>query len=172
MVLYRDPTSSSVMGTAAGPFHLSFTNPADGYSSSDDAQVQSATLTYFAPGASGTTPGSPAQAFLVLGIQSSYPSVPYGQPGSGHFFSGFSPLAGNRLTFTPAGSSAASGTADSADFSSTSAANDDDGIFDARLLLQRAGEHDRGNAQRPRRNCDGHRVHRLHRDRQRGAASR
>jgi hypothetical protein len=131
VVLYRDPSSSMVTGTAIRPFHLSFTNPADGYSSSDDAQVSSATLAYFAPGASGTTPGTPNQAFLVLAIQSSYPSVPYGQPGSGHFFSGFSPLPGNRLTFTPTGSSAASGTADTADFSSTSAANDDDGIFDA-----------------------------------------
>ncbi len=104
----RAPPSSTatrrrrrVTGTAAGPFHVSFTNPADGYSSSDDAQVQSASLTYFAPGASGTTPGTPDQAFLVLGLQSSYPSIPYGQPDSGHFFSGFTPLAGNRLTFTP-----------------------------------------------------------------------
>ena len=34
------------------PFHLAFTNPADGFSSSDDAQVSSATLSYFAPGSS------------------------------------------------------------------------------------------------------------------------
>ena len=131
VVLYRDPSSSTVTGSAAGPFHVSFTNPADGFSSSDDAQVQSATLGYFAPGSSGTTPANPAQAFLVLEMQSSYPDVPYGQPNSGHFFSGFSPLAGNELTFTPTGGSAVVSTADTADFSSTNAASDDDGLFDA-----------------------------------------
>jgi hypothetical protein len=129
-VLYRDPTSSTVSGTAAGPFHVSFTNPADGFASSDDAQVQSATLTYFS-GSSNTTPGNPAQAFLTLQIQSSYPSIPYGQPNSGHFFSGFSPLTGSQLTFTPTGASAVPATADTTDFSSTNAASDDDGLFDA-----------------------------------------
>ena len=118
-------------GTAAGPFHVSFTNPADGFSSSDDAQVSNATLGYFAPGGSGTTPGNPAQAFLVLKVQSSYPDIPYGQPDSGHFFSSFTPLAGNQLTFTPTGGSAVPGTADTTDFSSTDAASDDDGLFDA-----------------------------------------
>jgi DNA-binding SARP family transcriptional activator len=131
VVLYRDPTSSTVSGTAAGPFHVTFTNPADGFSSSDDAQVQSATLGYFAPGSSATTPGNPTQAFLVLEVQSSYPSVPYGQPNSGHFFSGFSPLSGTQLTFTPTGAGAVPATADTADFSSTNAASDDDGLFDA-----------------------------------------
>jgi hypothetical protein len=47
VVLYWSPTASTVNGSAAGPFHVSFTNPADGYSSSDDAQVSSATLSYF-----------------------------------------------------------------------------------------------------------------------------
>jgi DNA-binding SARP family transcriptional activator len=130
-VLYRDPTSSTVSGTAAGPFHVNFTNPADGFSSSNDAQVQSATLTYFAPGSSGTMPGNPAQAFLVLDLQSSYPSVPYGRPDWGHFFSAFTPLPGNQFTFTPDGAGAVPATADTADFSSTDAANDDDGLFDA-----------------------------------------
>jgi hypothetical protein len=130
VVLYRDPTSSNVSGTAAGPFHVSFTNPADGFSSSDDAQVKSPTLTYFAPGSSSTTPGNPAQAFVVLEIQSSYPDIPYGQPDSGHFFSSFTPLPGSQLTFTPTGGSAVPATADTTDFSSTNAANDD-GLFDA-----------------------------------------
>jgi DNA-binding SARP family transcriptional activator len=131
VVLYRDPTSSTVSGTAAGPFHVTFTNPADGFSSSDDAQVQSATLGYFAPDSSATMPGDPTQAFLVLEVQSSYPSVPYGQPKSGHFFSGFTPLSGTQLTFTPTGAGAVPATADTADFSSTNAASDDDGLFDA-----------------------------------------
>jgi hypothetical protein len=131
VVLYRAPNSSTVTGTAAGSFHLGFTNTADGFSSSDDGQVSSATLTYFAPGNSDSTPAQPAQAFLVLGIQSSYPNVPYGQPNSGHFFSSFSPLPGNLLAFTPTGRSAVTATADTTDFSSVDAASDDDGLFDA-----------------------------------------
>lgn len=130
-ILYRDPSSSTVTGTAAASFRLAFTNPADGYSSSDDDKVSSAALTWFAPDGSGTTPGNPSEAFLVVGLQSSYPSVPYGQPNSGHFFSSFTPLPGNRLTFTPTGGSAVTGTSSNSAFSSTNAASDDDGIFDA-----------------------------------------
>ena len=103
----RHPRRSA--GTAAGPFHLSFTNPADGFSSTDDAQVTSAQLTYFAPGTTLQTPKSPNDAYLVLGIQSSYPDIPYGQPNSGHFFSSFNPMAGTELTFTPNGGSAVDG---------------------------------------------------------------
>ncbi len=74
-ILYRDPNSPTVTGTAASSFNLAFTNPADGFSSSDDAQISSATLTNFAPNGSGT-PGNPSQAYMVLGLQSSYPDVP------------------------------------------------------------------------------------------------
>jgi hypothetical protein len=130
-VLYRDANSSSVTGTAGATFHLAFTNPADGFSSSDDAGVSSAELTYFAPDGSGTTPKDPTQAFLVVGLQSSYPSVPYGQPNSGHFFSSFTPLPGSRLTFTPTGGAAVTATATTSAFSSTNAASDDDAIFDS-----------------------------------------
>ena len=130
-VLYRDANSSSVTGTAGATFHLAFTNPADGFSSSDDAGVSSAELTYFAPDGSGTTPNDPTQAFLVVGLQSSYPSVPYGQPNSGHFFSSFTPLPGSRLTFTPTGGAAVTATATTSAFSSTNAASDDDAIFDS-----------------------------------------
>ena len=70
------PTSSSVTGTPSTPFHLSFTNPADGFTSTDNAQVSSATLTYFAPGQSLQTPKSPDEAYLILGLQSSYPESP------------------------------------------------------------------------------------------------
>ena len=98
-------SSSTVTGTAATPFHLSFTNPADGFSSTDNAQVSTAALTYFAPGQSLQTPKSTNQAYLVLGLQSSYPDIPYGQPNSGHFFSSFNPMAGSELTFTPIGAS-------------------------------------------------------------------
>ncbi len=131
VVLYRDPGSSTVTGTAASSFNVAFTNPADGFSSSDDAQVSSATLGYFAPEAPAVTPDDPNQAFLTVSIQSSYPSVPYGEPNSGHFFSSFTPLPGSRLTFTPTGGTAVAATADTADFSSTNAAGDDDGLFDA-----------------------------------------
>ena len=130
-VLYRDASSSTVTGSAASSFNVAFTNPADGFSSSDDAQVSSATLSWFAPGGSGTTPGSTSQAFLVVGLQSSYPDIPYGQPNSGHFFSSFTPLPGNRLTFTPTGGTAVTGTSSTTAFSSTDAASDDDGLFDS-----------------------------------------
>ena len=126
------PTSSSVVGsTASGPFHLSFTNPTDGFTSTDNAQVSSATLSYFAPGQSLQTPKTPDEAYLILGLQSSYPDIPYGQPNSGHFFSSFNPMAGTELTFTPSGGSAVDGLSNSSVFSSTNAANDDDGLFDA-----------------------------------------
>ena len=131
VVLYRDPTSSTVTGTAGSSFHLTFTNPADGFSSDDDAQVTSATLGYFGPGSAATTPGSPNEACLTLQIQSSYPSLSYGQPDWGHYFASFTPLAGNQLTFTPTGGTAVTAIADTTDFPSTDAAADDDGIFDA-----------------------------------------
>jgi hypothetical protein len=130
-VLYRAPTSSTVTGTVSGPFHLSLTNPADGFSSTDNAQVSSATLSYFAPGQSPQTPKSRDQAYLILGLQSSYPDIPYGQPNSGHFFSSFNPMAGTELTFTPSGGSPVDGLSNSSVFSSTNAASDDDGLFDA-----------------------------------------
>ena len=130
-VLYRAPTSSSVTGAASGPFHLSFTNPADGFSSTDNAQVTSAQLTFFAPGTTLQTPKSPEDAYLVLGLQSSYPDIPYGQPNSGHFFSSFNPMAGTELTFTPTGGSAVDGLSNTSAFVSTNAASDDDGLFDA-----------------------------------------
>ena len=130
-VLYRAPTTSTVSGTAAAPFHLSFTNPADGFSSTDNAQVTSAQLTYFAPGTTLQTPKSPNDAYLVLGIQSSYPDIPYGQPNSGHFFSSFNPMAGTELTFTTNGGSAVDGLSNTSAFVSTNAASDDDGLFDA-----------------------------------------
>jgi hypothetical protein len=131
VVLYRAPTSSTVPGTASAPFHLNFTNPADGFSSTDNANVSSAMLTYFAPGQSLQTPKSTNQAFLVLELQSSYPDIPYGQPNSGHFFSSFNPMTGSELTFTPIGASAVDGVATTAAFVSTDAASDDDGLFDA-----------------------------------------
>jgi hypothetical protein len=128
-VLYRDPSSATVTGSAAAPFHLAFTNPADGFSSTDDARVSSAMLSWFAP--DGTPLSDPNQAYLVLFFQSSFPSIPYGQPNSGHFFSSFLPLLGSQLTFTAAGGEAVAANRSTADFSSFTAANDDDGIFDA-----------------------------------------
>jgi hypothetical protein len=131
VILYRAPSSPTVTGMASTPFHLSFTNPADEFSSTDNAQVSSAALTYFAPGQSLQTPRSTAKAYLVLGLQSSYPDIPYGQPNSGHFFSSFNPIAGSELTFTPTGGSAVDGLATTTAFASTNAAADDDGLFDA-----------------------------------------
>jgi hypothetical protein len=130
-ILYRNPKSPTVTGTTGAAFHLAFTNPADGFSSSDNAQVSSATLTYFAPGATLQPPKSPSDAYLVVGLQSSYPDIPYGQPNSGHFFSSFNPMAGTQLTFTPSGGAPVDGLSNTSAFSSTYAADDDDGLFDA-----------------------------------------
>jgi hypothetical protein len=58
-VLYRDPSFSTVTGSASAAFHLAFDNPADGFTSSDDASVQSATLTWFAPDGSGANQVTP-----------------------------------------------------------------------------------------------------------------
>ena len=71
----------------------------------------------------------------MLGIQSSYPDIPYGQPNSGHFFSSFNPMAGTELTFTPNGGAAVEGLSNSSAFVSTNAASDDDGLFDAEYFF-------------------------------------
>jgi hypothetical protein len=131
LVLYRAPGSPTVDGTASGGFNLGFTNPADGFSSNDDVAVASAQLTYFAPDGSGTTPDDPNQAYLVLGIQSSSPNVPDGGANWGHYFAGFTPLPGDRLSFTPTGGTAVTASASSSAFSTTNAAANDDGLFDS-----------------------------------------
>src|SRR5258708_39280422 len=88
-------------------------------------------LSYCGPGTALQTHESADDAYLVLGIQSSYPDIPYGQPDSGHFFSSFNPMAGTELTFTPTGNSAVDGLSNSSAFVSTNGASDDDGLFDA-----------------------------------------
>ncbi len=129
-VLYRDASSSSVTGSVSGPLHLTFTNPADGFTSSDDPDVVSSALTWFPPDGSAASPTTTSQAFLVVNLQSAYPNVPYGQPGSGDYFASFEPLPAAMLTFTPSGGSAI--TAMTAPrTSSTGNGNDDDGLFDA-----------------------------------------
>ncbi len=130
-VLYRDPTSSSVSGTTGQTFHVAFTNPSDGFSSSDDATVSSAELTDFAPDGSHATPGDPGEAYLVVGLQSSSPNTSYGQPDWGHYFAGFTPLPGSRLSFTPTGGTAVTASSSTSAFSSSDAAANDDGLFDA-----------------------------------------
>jgi hypothetical protein len=131
VVLYRDPSSSAVTGTPSGPFHLNFSNPDDGFTSSDDVSVASAVLSAFAPDGPGNTQNNPNIAYLVLGLRSSYPNTQYGDPNWGHFFSGFTPLPGNQLSFTPTGGAAVMASANTSSFSSTDAAPDDDGLFDA-----------------------------------------
>ncbi len=130
-VLYRDASSSTVTGSAASSFNVAFTNPADGFSSCDDAQVSSATLSWFAPGGSGTTPGSTTQAYLVVGLQSSYPDIPYGQPELGPLLLELHPLPGNRSPSRRPAARRSTGTSSTTAFSSTDAASDDDGLFDA-----------------------------------------
>ena len=132
-VLYRDASSASVAsvaGSVSGALHLSFTNPADGFSSSDDPDVASSALTWFAPDGSGTSPSKTSQAFLVVNLQSAFPAVPYGQPGWGHFFSSFDPLPATMLTFTPNGGSPVPAMTAPLTTSAGEAVNDD-GLFDA-----------------------------------------
>ena len=99
-VLYRDASSSTVTGSAASSFNVAFTNPADGFSSSDDAQVSSATLSWFAPGGSGRRrariPGVPGGRPAVL--LSRHPLRP---AQLGPLLLELHAAAGNRLTFTP-----------------------------------------------------------------------
>jgi hypothetical protein len=129
-VLYRDPTASSISEDQPASVAATIENPADGYRSSAEVTLASATLTYFAPDSSGATPDNPAEAFLVVDLTATYPDLPYGQSGSGHFFADLDPLPANRLTFTPTGGSPV--TASSApQVSTTGNPADDDGLFDA-----------------------------------------
>lgn len=103
-VLYRSPSSASVTATLSQAAQLPIENPADGYSSPANVLLSGATLTYFAPDGSGTTPDNPADAYLVPEISATHGGTGTpDQPNWGHFFSGITPLPGSRLTFTPTG---------------------------------------------------------------------
>lgn len=100
-VLYRSLTSATVADTQPQTASLPVTNPADGYTAPATVELTRATLTEFAP--DGTTPSAPTQAFCVVDLAARYTPGTVGQSNWGHFFSTLTPLAGTRLTFTPAG---------------------------------------------------------------------
>jgi Transcriptional regulatory protein, C terminal len=105
-VLYRDPRLSSLTVTSPGVENDPIENPADGFESPADVSLTSATLTYFAPDGSGTTPGDPATAYLVADLVATRGGgSTFHTPEWGHFFSTLTPLPGNRVTFTPTGGS-------------------------------------------------------------------
>jgi len=131
-VLYRDPTSSSLTVPSPGVENDPIVNPADGFGSPADVTLTSATLTYFAPDGSGTTPGDPTKAYLVVDLAATHPGdgTFKATPEWGHFFSNLTPLPGDRITFTPKGGTPI--TAQSTPKPSTvGAPTDDDGLLDA-----------------------------------------
>jgi hypothetical protein len=128
-VLYRDQTQTSLSGTAAAPTTLSLSNPADGFTSSAEATLQSATLGFVAPSGTTLTP-NPDQGVLSVVLDGEHPSDPNDPTGSGHYLGAATPLPATLLSFTPSG-----GTAVPAAISNvgdtTGKGNSDDGVFDA-----------------------------------------
>jgi len=128
-VLYRDPTRTSLTGSAAGPTTLSLANPSDGFTSSADVTLQSATLGFFAPSGTTLSP-SPDQAVLSVVLDGEFPNNPNDPAGSGHYLGGKAPLPASMLSFTPNGAGAVPATiSDAGD--NTGKGNSDDGLFDA-----------------------------------------
>jgi hypothetical protein len=128
-VLYRDPTQSSLAGTAAGPATLSLSNPADGFTSSADVTLQSARLGFFAR--SGTTLSPhPDQAVFSVVLDGEFPNDPNDPTGSGHYLGSTAPLPASMLSFTPSGGTAAPATM-SHTGDTNGKGNSDDGLFDA-----------------------------------------
>ena len=107
-VLYRDPTQTSLTGTAAGPTTLSLSNPSDGFTSSADVTLQSATLGFFAPSGTTLSP-SPDQAVLSVVLDGEFPNNPNDPAGSGHYLGGKAPLPASMLSFTPNGAGRGAG---------------------------------------------------------------
>ena len=99
-VLYRDPTRSSLAGSAAGPTTLSLANPADGFTSSAAISLQSATLGFFAPNGTTLSP-NPDQAVLSVVLDGESPGDPNDPTGSGHYLGSTAPLPASLLSFTP-----------------------------------------------------------------------
>ncbi len=99
-VLYRDPTQTSITGAAAGPATLSLSNPSDGFTSSADVTLQSATLGFFAPSGTTLSP-NPDQAVLSVVLDGEFPNDPNDPAGSGHYLGATAPLPASLLSFTP-----------------------------------------------------------------------
>ena len=104
-VLYRDPSQTTIAGTAAGPAALALSNPSDGFTSSATVTLQSATLGFGAPSGANLAPG-PDQAVLSVVLDAEYPNDPSDPTGSGHYLGAEAPLPASMLSFTPSGASA------------------------------------------------------------------
>jgi hypothetical protein len=128
-VLYRDPTQTSLTGSAAGPATLTLSNPSDGFTSSADVTLQSATLGFFAPSGTTLTP-NPDQAVLSVVLDGEFPNNPDDPTASGHYLGSTAPLPASLLTFTPSGGTSAPATISDAG-NTTGKGNSDDGLFDA-----------------------------------------
>jgi hypothetical protein len=128
-VLFRDASRPTLSSSAPASTTLTMTNPSDGFSSTAQVDVQSATLTYFsAPGGGGPVI-FPNQAMLNLIITGKYPVDVNDATVTGHYLGSQSPLPGNLLTFTPAGGAAVTPTLNESGYTTGQA--DDDGLFDA-----------------------------------------
>ncbi len=124
-VLYRDPSASSVTSTSRGSTKLTITNPSTGFVTQATVSLTGATLGYFAPNGSGTTPSSPTAAFLSVTLEGTYTTA----GGTLGAYLGGSPLPGSQLTFTPVGGAPV--TATSAPHPGDHHQGPDDGLFDA-----------------------------------------
>jgi hypothetical protein len=127
-VLYRDPMLPRVSTTAPGA-QVALSDPADGFSDTDEVTLQSATLSYFGPPGT-TSPTSFNQAILSVVLDSEYPDLNYGDPNWGHYLTANAPLPASLVSFTPTGASAVPATL-SGSGATTGKGNDDDGFFDA-----------------------------------------
>ena len=86
-VLYRDASRPILSSSAPASTTLSLTNPSDGFSSTAQVDVQSATLSYFsAPGGSGPVI-FPNQAMLNLILTGKYPIDLNDATVTGHYLS-------------------------------------------------------------------------------------
>ena len=128
-VLYRDPTGTSLSGSATAPTTLSLSNPSDGFSSSATVTLQSATLGFVAPSGTALAP-SADQAVLSVVLDAEHPDDPNDPTGSGRYLGAEQPLPGSMLSFTPTGAVAVPATiSDTGD--TNGKGNSDDGLFDA-----------------------------------------
>jgi hypothetical protein len=128
-VLYRDPSQTTIAGTAAGPAALALSNPSDGFTSSATVTLQSATLGYVAPTGTNLAP-DPDEAVLSVVLDAEHPNDPNDPTGSGHYLGSEAPLPPSMLSFTPSGATAVPAViSDTGD--TNGKGNSDDGLFDA-----------------------------------------
>ena len=128
-VLYRDPGETTIAGTAAAPTTLSLSNPADGFTSSADVTLQSATLGYVAPSGTALSP-SPEEAVLSVILDGEFANEAGDPTGSGHYLGSTAPLPASMLSFTPSGGAAVPAAMSNVG-DTTGKGNSDDGLFDA-----------------------------------------